>query len=93
MASVCESVSPEALPQPGRPASSGSVTDHSHGFGAPCGPGFSLNRRTLPMMRPSTSATPSVPGGHSGKVRRHVMLGLFTGMAPICGKEETGMRI
>ena len=70
-----EAVSPCVSPQPGRPASSGSVTDHSQGLGLPCGPGFSLSSRTRPMMRSSARATPSVSGSHSGKVRRQVMAG------------------
>ena len=64
---------------PGRPARSGSVTLHDHGFGS-CGP--SAKSRTRPMMRPSNSATPSVPGALSGKVRRHVMLVAFICSAP-----------
>ncbi len=46
---------------------SGSVTAHSHGLPARCS-----SWRTRPMVRPSTMATPSVPGAESGKVRRHV---------------------
>ena len=34
--------------------------------------------RTRPMTRPSNTATPSVPGGLSGKVRRQMMPGSFT---------------
>jgi len=33
--------------------------------------------RTRPMMRPSEMATPTVPGSHSRKVRRQVMLVAF----------------
>ena len=36
--------------------------------------------RTRPITRPSKTATPSVPGALSGKVRRHVMLGSVIAM-------------
>jgi hypothetical protein len=72
-----EGISPLVFAQPGRPASSGSVTLHDH-FG-------SLGRLvmccTRPITRPSKMATPSLPDALSGKVRRQVMLGSFIAVA------------
>jgi hypothetical protein len=55
IAATREAVSPCVLPHPGRPASSGSVTDHPHGLGSR---GTSDIIRTRPMIRPSMMATP-----------------------------------
>ena len=72
MACRRDGISPCVFAHPGRPASIGSVTLHSHGFGSrelnwPC--------RIRPMTRPSNTATPSVPGSLSGKVRCQEMSG------------------
>ena len=66
MACRREGISPFVSAQPGRPASSGSVTLHDQGFGSP---GRSVMCCTRPITRPSKIATPSVPGSLSGKVR------------------------
>ena len=58
------------------PASSRSVTDHSHGLPAQCS-----SWRTRPITRPSKMATPSIPGALSGKVRRQVTLVAFIAVA------------
>jgi|tagenome__1003787_1003787.scaffolds.fasta_scaffold20942269_2 hypothetical protein len=74
-----EGISPCVLAQPGRPASSGSVMLHDHGFGSR---GAVVMCRTRPITRPSNMATPSVPGLLSGKVRRQVMLVAFIAVTP-----------
>src|SRR5215212_2030170 len=74
MACRREGISPFVLAQPGRPASSGSVMLHDHGFGSR---GAVVMCRTRPITRPSKIATPSVPGLLSGKVRRQTMLEAF----------------
>src|SRR5215213_2341532 len=76
---------PCVLAQPGMPARVGSVTLHDHGFGSR---GRLVMCMMRPMMRSSNTATPSVPGSDSGKVRCQEMLGSVIAMPAQTSRPE-----